>query len=61
MIAQLVELGAILALRLAILALGAPHPADAVLVDPLAARTRVFRRAVFRFFLEERFLVKGHT
>ena len=60
-IAQLVELGAVLALRLAILALGAPHPAEAVLVDPLASRTRILRRPVFRLLDEECFLVKRHT
>jgi len=60
-IAELVVFGAIFpALRLPILALGPPHPADAVFVDPLASRTRIFRRSVFRLFLKVRFLVKGH-
>jgi hypothetical protein len=61
MIAQLLELGTVLsALRLPILALGAAHPAKAVLVGPLAARARILRRPVLRFLVEVRFLVEGH-
>jgi len=60
-IAQLVELGAVFALRLSILALGAPHPAQAVLIDPLATRTGELRGPVLRLVDEEGFLVKRHT
>jgi hypothetical protein len=60
-IAQLLELGAVLALWLPVLALRTPHPAQAVLVDPLAPRARELRRPVLRLLNEECFLVKRHT
>jgi hypothetical protein len=60
-IPQFVELGAVLALRLAIFALRTAHPAEAVLIYPFASRTRELRRPVFRLLYEEGFLVKRHT
>jgi len=62
MVAELVEFGAILAaLWLPVFALGAPHPADAVLVGPLATGTGILCRTILRLLIEVRFLVKRHT
>ena len=59
MVAQLVELLAVLGVLWRAL-LGATHPPDGVLVDPLAAGARVLGRAGFRLLGEEGAFVKAH-